>query len=181
MRNLLGIGIGQQLRQDLGRMRLHFEAVETRGKRTLDVTWPEALQDPLERYLAEVRPLLVAASPPGNVAHRPRAPGASLWVGQGGSPLTAGGLQKALARHTRARFGHPLNAHLFRDCAASALANAAPEAARHAAALLGHRTIRVTEGSYIVPDSRAALGRHHDLIQSMRKAARQRGRARAAP
>ncbi len=180
VRNLLGIEIGRQLRQNQGRATLHFDTAETKGNQSLDVTWPQILLPPLERYLAEVRPLLVAASAPGNVGHLPRPPSVRLWVGQGGSPLTPGGLQKALARHTGPRFGHPVNAHLFRACAASTLANAAPEAARHAAALLGHRGMRTTERSYIAPDSRIALGRHHDLIRSMRKRVRRRRSAEAA-
>lgn len=176
LRNLLAIEIGRHLRRANGRATLHFAADETKHKRVLDTVWPDSLVPVLDRYIAEVRPLLIAARAPGNVAHGVRPSGGMLWLGQGGSPLTPAGVQKALARHTTPRFGHGVNAHLFRDCVATTLANTDPDHARHAAALLGHRTLRTTERNYISVDGRLALDRHHDLIRSMRKASRQRRR-----
>lgn len=176
LKNLLAIEVGKHLRQGNGRVTLHFPANETKHKRALDTVWPDSLVPALDRYLREGRPILVAATAPGSVAHMSRTPGACLWVGQGGSPLTPAGVQKALSRHTRPRFGQAVNAHLFRDCAATTMANSDPDHVRFAAALLGHRGLRTTERSYISADGRLALDQHHDLIQSIRKRARQRRR-----
>jgi hypothetical protein len=74
-----------------------------------------------------------------------------------------------LERHTQRRFGHTINAHLFRDCVASAVVNDDPNLAHFAARLLGHTGLRVTERNYIQADRRLALSRHHDLIRSMRR------------
>jgi hypothetical protein len=45
--------------------------------------------------------------------------------------------------------------------------------------MLHHTKLATTERSYILTDSRLALRRHHDLMARLRKAARQRQRARA--
>ena len=162
--NMLGIEIGTHLRQANGRVTLHFSAAETKHGRALNTVWPDILKPALARYLNQVRSLLIAAHAPRNTRHPSRPPGNSLWLGQGGTPLTAGGLQKALKRHTEPRFGHIVNAHLFRDCMATTLANGDPDHVRDAAQLLGHRSLRVTELNYIVADSRPALDQHYDLI-----------------
>lgn len=175
--NLLGIEIGEHLRTSGDRTTLSFKASETKHKRALHTVWPEDLGPALNRYLAEVRPMLIAAPAPGGGARHAKPAGAWLWVGQGGTPLTPAGLQKALERHTRSRFGHVINAHLFRDCAATTLASEDPVHVRYAAALLGHRELRTTERNYISADSRVALGQHHDQLAAIRKAARQRWRA----
>ena len=175
--NLLGIEIGEHLRRSGDRTTLSFKAQETKQKRALHTVWPEDLAPALTRYLAEVRPMLIAAPAGENVARNARALGARLWVGQGGTPLSPAGLQKALQRHTTRRFGHIVNAHLFRDCLATTLANEDPNHVRYAAPLLGHTTLRTTERGYIAADSRVALGRHHDHLTAMRKAARKQQRA----
>ena len=177
VKNLLAIEIGQHLRQSGGRPTLHFTASETKNGRSLDAVWPESLQPALTHYLQKVRPRLIAAKAPIDPAHPSRPLGAKLWVAQGGTPLTAGGLYKALGRHTRRRFGHAINAHLFRDCVASTMANQDPNRCRYAAQLLGHRNLYSTEQSYIHADSQIALHQHHDLISAMRGDTRQRRRA----
>lgn len=161
--------IGQHLRITSGQITLQFQASETKGKRALRTTWLEALRQALDRNLAKVRPILIAAVGPGNVAQNPRPPGAMLWVSQGGGPLTAAGLQKLLERHTKARFGHFVNAHLFRDAVASTIANQDPVHARYAVQLLGQSTLRTAERNYITADSGPALTRHHDLLAAIRR------------
>ena len=173
VKNLLQIEIGIHLRQSGGRTTLHFRSSETKERRVRDTIWPDVLEPALARYITQIRPMLIAARAPGHVALSPRPPGAILWVAQGGTPLTPGGLQEALARHTQRRFGHAINAHLFRDCAATTLANEDPNHMHDAATLLGHTTLRTTERSYIAADSDPALHVHYDLIASMRSQARQ--------
>lgn len=181
VRNLLGIEIGEHLRQSRARITLHFPGSETKNGHALDTVWPDILKPALTRYLSEVRPLLIAARAPGNPTHPYRPLGNTLWAGQGGTPLTAAGLQKVLERHTPIRFGHIVNAHLFRDCVATTIANCDPDHIRHAAQLLGHRALRVTERSYIAANGQPALDRHHDLIAAMRAEGKHRRRPRRKP
>lgn len=95
-----------------------------------------------------------------------------LWVGQGGTALSAGGLQVIFERHTRRRFGHVVNPHLVRDCVATTIADLDPDHIRYAAQLLGHRALKVTERSYIAANIQPAVDRHHYLISAIRSDAR---------
>jgi integrase/recombinase XerD len=117
VRNLLGIEIGGHLRRSGRTVTLHFERGETKNKRPIHTVWPVALEPALARYESKVRPLLISARAPGKVPESP--PGDALWVGQGGTVLTAGGLQKIFECRTRRRVGHVVNPHLFRDCVAT--------------------------------------------------------------
>lgn len=179
--NLLAIEIGTQLRRASGRSTLQFTAEETKQHDVFSAHWPPDLEAALERYLSDVRPRLVAADPPGGLGvqgHSPRPPGVRLWVAQGGTPLTPAGLRKAVARHTRRKFGKALCPHLFRDCAATTTAEEMPNEIHHAARLLGHATVRTTERSYIAAGSDSALARHHELISSIRKRAASKAKCR---
>lgn len=178
VKNLLETEVGVHLRQSGDRATLHFTAEETKGKRPFNATWPDGLLPALHKYLTPVRSILIAAKAPIDPARPPRPAGATLWLGQGGTPLTPGGLQKAVARHTRRRFGRVINAHLFRDCVATTLAAQDPNHVRYVADLLGHAELRTAEQSYILPSSRIAFSRYHDQLAALRKAARQRCRDR---
>jgi len=170
--NLLMTRIGSHLRQSGSHITLHYAAAETKTHRAHDTVWPEALVPALRRYLSEVRPLLAAAP---SLSSRSESPGAYLWLAQGGTPMTEAALYNAVRKHTNRRFGHPITAHLFRDWAATTIANEAPIHVRDAAQLLGHSTIRTTERNYIAASSAGALAHHHDLIASMRAGSRKRG------
>lgn len=129
----------------------------------------------LLHYLERIRPLLVISSAPHDPRYRPQPAGASLWVTQGGTPQTPAGLYKAFGRHTRRRFGHALNPHLVRDCAATTLAVEDPEHLRIAATILGHGSFSTTEKHYILANGRLALHGLHVRIAALRTMAR-RGR-----
>jgi integrase/recombinase XerD len=178
-KNMLQIEIGGHLRRSATRATLSFLASETKDKRAYATVWPTQLLPELDRYLSLVRPILIGAHAPYNPAYPKRPLGAILWAAQGGTPLSACGLLQAVARHTLPRFGHTITAHLFRDCAATTLANEDPNHVRYAAKLLGHHALRTTEQNYISANSEVALDRHHDTIASMRLSARQRHRNRA--
>jgi integrase/recombinase XerD len=175
-KNFLQIEIGAHLRQSAAHTSLSFSAAETKDKRAYSTSWPSQLLPALELYLRSARPILIGAKAGKNPAYPDRPAGAFLWLGQGGTPLTAGGLQRILERHTEPRFGHVVTAHLFRDCAATTIAALAPNQVRYAANLLGHHNLRTTERHYIDANSDAALGQHQDAIDELRKFARQRMR-----
>ena len=62
--------------------------------------------------------------------------------------MTGMALYDRIRQHTRDVFGHPVNPHLFRDCAATSLAIDDPAHVRLAASLLGHRRLATTERYY---------------------------------
>jgi integrase len=135
----------------------------------------QVLLPELERYLDLYRPRLMDMTGPTDRANPVRPPGQFLWITRCGTPMTPSGLQKALARHTQARFGHHVNVHLFRDCVATSLADDDPEHVRIAADLLGHKTFHTTETIYIAANQRQALRMGQNLILARRKAASRRG------
>ena len=96
---------------------------ETKTHQPYNTTLPEALTPAFDRYLQTIRPLLMAA--PLQPGTKPQPVGTVVWVNADGAPYGASGLQKLLERHTKDRFGHVINAHLFRDCVASTMANEA--------------------------------------------------------
>jgi site-specific recombinase XerD len=59
-----------------------------------------------------------------------------------GSPLSGDAIYDVIIRRTAAHFGRAVNAHLFRDGAATFWAIAAPAKIEGASALLGHSDVR---------------------------------------
>jgi integrase len=78
-----------------------------------------------------------------------------------------------------ARFGHIVNAHLFRDCVATSVATEDPDHVRISAQLLGHASFRTTERHYVLANAQIATQRYHDQVLSIRAAARQNRRPRS--
>jgi integrase/recombinase XerD len=61
-------------------------------------------------------------------------------------------VEKQLKAWTRKAFGHAVNPHLFRDCAATSIALAAPAGMHIARDVLGHASLKTTEQHYIHAD-----------------------------
>jgi integrase len=172
IKNLAEMEIGKHLRQKGDWMTIDFMARETKTDKALHASWPEPLKAALQRYRDDVRPRLIAASPTGGNSRPAGQPGARLWVGQGGTWLSHAGINLALERHTRRRFGYAMTAHRFRDSVATSIANDDPTKVQIASQILGHSTIAMTERHYIVQNNEVALALHHDRIAAMRKAAK---------
>jgi integrase len=171
-RNFLALQIGRCLRRDRDGWQIQIPADESKTHVVLRISFPDVLVPVLETYFALYRPRLMAMQGPRNPATAARPVGSHLWVSRCGTPMTAGGLQKALARHTRARFGHHVNVHLFRDCAATSLADDNPEHVRLAADLLGHRSFQTTQSHYISARQKSALRRCQATVLQHRKTTR---------
>jgi integrase len=177
-RNFLGLQLHRHLRQGEASWMMTIPASETKTHQSLHLPFPQILVPALERYLALYRPLLLAMRGPSNSRHPGRPAVADLWVSRCGTAMTPGALQKLLRRHTRARFGHEVNCHLFRDCVASSVADDDPVNVRIAADLLGHRSLQTTQRHYITANQRAALRRIGSLIRQHRREARRRAAPR---
>jgi integrase/recombinase XerD len=79
-------------------------------------------------------------------------------------------------RHTKEAFGAPINLHLFRDCAATGIAIAAPERIEIVTAILGHTTIKTSERHYNQARSIEAGRRYHQTIAALRSRAERQDR-----
>jgi len=171
-RNFLGIEIGRHLQRLGAGFVLVFEGTETKNHRPLEASVPPQLVPALERYLALYRPRLLQSRGSRDPVQPVRPPGHHLWISQCGMPLSMGAQRKALTRHTTPRFGHLVNAHLFRDCVATTVAHDDPEHVRSTAQLLGHDGFETTERYYIVAQAHQAQRQHHDVVAAKRKALR---------
>lgn len=138
LRNLVGLRIGQQIRREGERWVIHLAETETKGHNRLAYLLPRHIEPYLARYLDMVRP-----------AYGPAKDCDALWLALGGRPLGYTTVYGRIVEITSRLFGVPINPHLFRTCAATSLVEDAPEAARMAAPLLGHRYFQTTERYYV--------------------------------
>lgn len=183
--NFLALHLGSTLRQEPDGWMIVLPGTMTKNHTPLVQTVPQVLTPALDTYLAVYRPLLAAVHGRCPASLHSRPPGEHLWLSRWGAPLSGGGLQVILENRTSARFGHHVNPHLFRDCAATSLANENPEFTRIAADLLGHRSFKTTERFYIGAGQRRALRRCQTTVlerrRALRAAKRHAARRRAAP
>ena len=168
-RNFVGIEIGRHLVWTGAGYMLCLGGDETKNHRPDERPFPEALLVNLQRYLTHHRACLAGLRTSRGKSRQSSLPAASgrLWVTQYGTPFSASAQRKALEKHTTARFGHAVNAHLFRDCAATEIAYKRPEQIRIAASVLGHASFRTTEQYYILANEQAAFAAHHDMLESI--------------
>ncbi|MEO1603564.1 MAG: site-specific integrase, partial [Pseudomonadota bacterium] len=138
LRNLTGLRIGQQIRREGDRWAIHLSETETKGHNRLAYLLPRHIGPCMARYLKTVRP-----------AYGPAEDSDALWLALGGRPLGYTTVYGRIVEITTRLFGVPINPHFFRTCAATSLVEDAPEAARMAAPLLGHRYFQTTERYYV--------------------------------
>jgi site-specific recombinase XerD len=171
-KNFCTIQIGRQLiALGDGGYTLAFAPVETKNHRPLAARAPDVLLPYLERYLTHYRPFLCGLTGHRNPDFPHRPAGSFLWVSKTGSALSQEAFYKSLHKLTVARFGRSVNPHLFRDCAATAIAVDIPEQVGIVLGLLGHAGIATSERYYIHAHSTEAHRRHQENVLALRRAA----------
>ncbi|WP_137128093.1 site-specific integrase [Roseomonas sp. HF4] len=180
-RNIVELAIGTTLRQTDEGWEIALPGAITKNHTPLVQSVPTVLVPPLEAYLTRYRPRLAEVHGRGPASTFPHPPGNALWLSRWGAPLTYGGARSLVEQHTRERFGHHVNCHLFRDCAATSLAEDNPEHVRIAADLLGHRSFATTARYYIAAGQRRALRRVQGTILAHRRGAGGTGRYAELP
>lgn len=145
--------------EDDGSLRVEFSDDETKNHAPLEFKFPESLVAQLDQYLSIYRPLLADG----------RYEGKALWIGvREYNQLTENGLYYAITDRTRAAFGHHINPHLFRDCAATFIAIEHPEQVRLVALILGHLDERTFERHYNQARSVDACVQHQAVIAALK-------------
>ena len=175
-RNFCAIEIGKHLLRQREGYWLHFEAAETKTQQPLELPFPTQLVPALERYLSHYRPWLLRCTGHRNGTYPFHAPGQRLWVSKTGSALSEEVFYKGLRKRTTAQFGHPVNPHLFRDCAATSIAIEDPEHVAISRSLLGHATLRTSERYYTHAHSLEASRRYQGRVLALRQQTAGRGR-----
>jgi integrase len=136
-RNLAAMRLGQHLVRAGAGWQVIFGADETKTHQPLEFPFPPLLQPFLERYLSNVRPRF-----PGSEQHD------GLWASAKACPLGGDALYRRVSIRTQETFGRPINLHLFRDIAVTAIATKAPEQIGMARDLLGHSTLTTLDRHY---------------------------------
>lgn len=169
MSNFISICIGVHLEKVRGGWRLRFSGEETKNHRAFDVAFPDELVGALENYLAVYRTLLAGG----------RYRGDRLWLGYRFKPESAHNLQLSISRVTQAAFSHPINPHLFRDCAATSIAIHDPKAIRIAATILGHCSFGITERHYNLATGLEAGRAYAKFVNAKKSRSRRRASDRS--
>ncbi len=81
---------------------------------------------------------------------------------------------------TRAHFGHPVNPHLFRDCAATSLATQDPAHAHFNMQILGHSTLATSERYYNHATSQAVSAAYQANLLALRRGTANRGASKTS-
>jgi hypothetical protein len=166
-RNFAAIEIGRHLIRQGDLYVLRFEAEETKTHQPTEAPFPVDLVPNLERYLSHYRPFLLARtgrwSKGSDVASR------ALWISMDGSAMTEIAIYFRIMKLTRAKFGHVVNMHLFRDCAATSIATEDPGHVLITKSVLDHATLRTSERNYNHARSREAMRRHQAPILRLRQ------------
>jgi len=166
LRNLQMIQIGKHLKKADGRYLLHFEPSEVKTKVTLTTPLPAALTEPIDLYLSHHRPVLAAQADANDTFGAARS---AFWLTRFGTAMAEGSMSKRIKEVTAAHFGHAINPHLFRDCAATSIALDDPEHTHVAMHVLGHSNPRTADRYYTHVRARQAAAIHDRTITELRR------------
>ena len=158
LKNLTALSLGTNLVRSSGVWHCHFDAADTKERRSLSFPLPAVLDAYLEIHLTEYRPRLLQ----GNMSSR-------LWISTRGRPASAQALYVGICLLTTKLFGRPINPHLLRDCVASAIATRDPEHILIAARILGHGSIQRTSRHYDQSRMIAATALFHQALNELKQ------------
>lgn len=151
---LLTIGDSLLIAEDSATIVIH----DTKNGDGQPMNWPPVLFLPLKEYLRNYRKFLRNGG----------ADNGRLWLGRDGKAMTPGSISRHFGDLTERHFGHRINPHLVRDCAATSIMEFDPRETLRASALLGQRDRRTTERHYQHATSHAAAALVHDLLSVYR-------------
>ena len=152
------IQIGKHLHHDGRNYWLSFGSEDIKNKRPAEISLPEDFIPNLRYFLNDIRLRFPHAD-----QHN------GLWPSMQGRPLSEDRFYNVVCQRTMAVFGHSVNPHLFRDCAATALATHAPDAVLAGADLLGHADLRPMYTHYLHAQTQEAGRAYQHQLESLRQ------------
>ena len=176
-RNMSGLVIGEHLTLDNDVWHCHITGDQTKDGATISFTLPDdgRFFTVFEHYLLVCRQHLLR-KPAINAQNISELTG-PLWISTRGKAMTSHAFYYGINRISDELLGAPLNPHILRDCAASALSSDAPEYILAASRILGHRDLATTLGHY---EQSSMLAAGTNLASTMEKL-QQHALASAAP
>jgi len=155
--NFAAIRLDKNLIRNGAGFTLTFDAHETKERLVYECAIPDELVRYIDHYLLVVRPILLRD-----------ATSDRLWISMRSTPMSDSTVYYQITKITRRLIGRPINPHLFRDCAMTAIANHRPENVGAGARLLGHRNLATSEKHYNQATSLAAQRQHAEIIKKLR-------------
>jgi integrase len=160
-KNLAEMRLDKHVAISGGGIHITFDADEVKGGRELELCLPQSITRAFLHYLSAVRPRFRSSND-----HQ------FVWCSNKRGSLRADGIYQMVLRRTTVAFGSPINPHLFRDIAATAIAVDRPEEVRLSKDLLGHSSLELTERHYLHAQS-VKGGKHlSDVIRAIRNGAK---------
>jgi integrase len=166
--NLASLTLGRHVEKCDNQWVIRIDGEETKNKEAIHCTWPETLVEPLERYLAVHRRSLLGS--------RASAVGEAgpLWISRQEGALGAGGIYGRVRHWTEKGLGLAINPHCFRYSAATTIATTDPASAADIQAVLGHTSLRSSDGYYNQAQMISAGDVYHQTIGDLRSGRRRK-------
>ena len=156
MANFATLEIGRTLQRQGTVWTIVIPAAEAKSRRAGEGHLAVAIGNRVTQFVETFRPTYR-----GSQRH------ARLWPSRHGGPLSYNAVYKAIFRRTEAAFGHPLNPHLFRDCATTTIAVHHGDRIGIIPGLLGHRDPRTFERYYNQAGMISAVHAYQNLIAEL--------------
>ena len=147
-RNMSRLILGQHLTIKNGNWDCFIPGEQTKDGLPINIVLPDdrLFSKAFNRYLMTERQVLMKQSPV-NIDEIPNAQG-PLWVSTHGKMMTDHAFYYSIIRISNTICGAPINPHLLRDCAASAISTDAPENILASGRILGHSNLKTTLKHY---------------------------------
>jgi site-specific recombinase XerD len=159
LRTFRDLRIGRHIvRHENGYM-IYLGPEDQKTRRPLEAPLPGTLTAAVDRYVAEMRPVLLQGC----------APTDKLWVSVAGTALASVTIYGIVRETTEKALGVPMNPHLFRDALATSLAVDAPEDVGASTTLLGHGSTRTAAKHYNQAKGIDAARRYQAAILDLRR------------
>jgi site-specific recombinase XerD len=157
-KNLTGMTAGGTLMRVGDGYMIVFPAEAMKGRRPFEVPVPARLTPYIDRYLTEIRPMLLQ----GKTSD-------ALWITQYGEPMVPKAIYDRLVKVTLRLFGKAMSPHMFRHALATSIAIEDPAHVRMAMSMLHHSTFSTTDPTYFQAGSIQASRRWNDHLHRLRR------------
>jgi integrase/recombinase XerD len=161
-RRNLALKIGLHLIERGDQFVLKIDGEEMKNRRPYEAVITPRLSRAIRRYLQRHRPVLP------NARGRWHAPAAdALWISRDGSPCTEQTFENIIRKRTGTGDRKPLSPHIFRSCAATTVAIAAPDLVNVIPAILSHASPRTNEQYYNLAGGLEASRAHRCVLEAL--------------
>jgi integrase len=159
LKNFAALEIGQTFKDIHGRWWITLPGNMTKSRRPDERPVPAWLNQCIDVYLNQSRPVLLGSRPPTN----------ALWLSSTtGRPMTTKNIGTLISKITLETIGVDVSPHLFRTAAASTAAAYGGNAPHLASALLNHTDPRLTEEHYNRASTMSAAAAYARIVSGFR-------------